>query len=584
MPFFFSERLPVPSLKSYCTLSLVIFLVSALFAKKKIHQHDEIDSNVSQFDSIYDVYLNESFCLWSLINMAYCCLFLFGKVIQKLVLGDLRVSEEQHLQDKFWNYIFYKVIFVFGVVNAQSITEVLCWAAWFSMLGFWHIFGQLCKDRYKYLTSSPFTPRSKHVKLMVLICVICLSSTVMGVWAVSYGYQESVNIMLFMLAECILLGLKSLHLLTRYMFQILEIQTGNWDKKSKVAYYIDLISECLVLTVDLCYHVHMLVWSNVFLSMASLVLYWNIRSIVSEFKKCLKVHRLYQKVIKSVSTRFQLATQDELNEVADHCAICWDSMETARKLPCGHFFHHSCLCSWLQQDVSCPTCRRSLTKDMGLPPNLLTEEEHTDELPDVTMDRNESVNGFRNFFFFLDGRQIANWFPSFSIEVFHGRLEQDQNEMNRQVEQLLRLFPHISREAIVSDLQQTGSADVTADNILEGNLTPMLQSIQSPSSEENDTDAQSNDLPLVADKKDILLEAENLTSDGDNQLVDEEEYQLRRRLPMRSSSSIRSARRCLVKSNSNESASSSELLKEKEERRNLLLQATEKRIHPINES
>ena len=64
MPFFFSERLPVPSLKSYCTLSLVIFLVSALFARNKLYQQDEVYTNATQFDSLYDVYLNEPFCLW----------------------------------------------------------------------------------------------------------------------------------------------------------------------------------------------------------------------------------------------------------------------------------------------------------------------------------------------------------------------------------------------------------------------------------------------------------------------------------------------------------------------------------------
>jgi hypothetical protein len=33
----------------------------------------------------------------------------------------------------------------------------------------------------------------------------------------------------------------------------------------------------------------------------------------------------------------------------ENCAICWDKMETARRLPCGHFFHNSCLRSWLEQ-------------------------------------------------------------------------------------------------------------------------------------------------------------------------------------------------------------------------------------------
>lgn len=28
------------------------------------------------------------------------------------------------MKDKFWNYVFYKFIFVFGVVNVQYLNEV----------------------------------------------------------------------------------------------------------------------------------------------------------------------------------------------------------------------------------------------------------------------------------------------------------------------------------------------------------------------------------------------------------------------------------------------------------------------------
>lgn len=60
----------------------------------------------------------------NLINMAYVCLILLGKSIQKVVFGELRISENQHMKDKFWNFIFYKFIFVFGVVNVQFLHEV----------------------------------------------------------------------------------------------------------------------------------------------------------------------------------------------------------------------------------------------------------------------------------------------------------------------------------------------------------------------------------------------------------------------------------------------------------------------------
>lgn len=37
--------------------------------------------------------------------------------------------------------------------------------------------------------------------------------------------------------------------------------------------------------------------------------------------------------------RFAVATPEELAVNNDDCAICWDSMQSARKLPCGHLFH-----------------------------------------------------------------------------------------------------------------------------------------------------------------------------------------------------------------------------------------------------
>ena len=34
-----------------------------------------------------------------------------------------------------------------------------------------------------------------------------------------------------------------------------------------------------------------------------------------------------------------MASKEELEQIEDHCAICWEGLRSARKLPCGHFFH-----------------------------------------------------------------------------------------------------------------------------------------------------------------------------------------------------------------------------------------------------
>lgn len=36
---------------------------------------------------------------------------------------------------------------------------------------------------------------------------------------------------------------------------------------------------------------------------------------------------------------YPMASGEELSENSDNCAICWEKMESARKLPCTHLFH-----------------------------------------------------------------------------------------------------------------------------------------------------------------------------------------------------------------------------------------------------
>lgn len=57
------------------------------------------------------------------------------------------------MKDKFWNFIFYKFIFVFGIVNVQYLHEIVLWVSWFSALGFLHLMAQLCKDRFEYVSN-----------------------------------------------------------------------------------------------------------------------------------------------------------------------------------------------------------------------------------------------------------------------------------------------------------------------------------------------------------------------------------------------------------------------------------------------
>lgn len=103
------------------------------------------------FKIIYKTIANEPWCIWVLINFCYCGFLLISKVIQGIIFGKLRAVENQHIKDQFWNFIFLKFIFIFGVLNLENLNDVIMWCTWFSVIGFLSIHCQICKDRFEYV-------------------------------------------------------------------------------------------------------------------------------------------------------------------------------------------------------------------------------------------------------------------------------------------------------------------------------------------------------------------------------------------------------------------------------------------------
>ncbi|RWS29005.1 E3 ubiquitin-protein ligase AMFR-like isoform X1, partial [Leptotrombidium deliense] len=440
---------------------------------------------VRLIDVVYLMF-HEPLCIWTLINMAYCCLILVGKVIQKLVFGELRVSEQQHVKDRFWNFVFYKFIFIFGVMNVQYMDEVVLWCSWFSVLGFLSLLAQLCKDRFEYLSFSPMTPKWTHFRLILLLLAILASSLSLFIVCILVGIHAGINTFAFMAAECSLVSVRTLYVVVRYAIHLWDLSHETvWENRSAYTYYSELLFELTTLMIDFCHHLHMLFWGNIILSMASLVILMQLRYLFYEIKRRIRKHKNYLQVVRLMEANFPMATLEELQKNSDDCAICWDKMETARKLPCCHLFHNSCLRSWLEQDTSCPTCRTSL-KNRG------EEEGADDDIQDGTGDRegrDGRGNVRTNHFFHFDGSRYASWLPSVSVEVTRPHLinlgvsvtsDVDTTISNRAVLQTSQLenmaqqvhewFPHIPIVTIIEDLRLTRSTELTIENILDGRV------------------------------------------------------------------------------------------------------------------
>ncbi|CAF1537973.1 unnamed protein product, partial [Didymodactylos carnosus] len=123
---------------------------------KKINESISVESfatsdplSLTYIQTLFSIIIAEPLSLLILVNAAYCALTLVGKSIQLVVFGALRPIEVQRIKDKFWNYAFYKFIFLFGVLNVEDLNDIVLWLSWFSLLGFLIVFGQLSKDRFE---------------------------------------------------------------------------------------------------------------------------------------------------------------------------------------------------------------------------------------------------------------------------------------------------------------------------------------------------------------------------------------------------------------------------------------------------
>ena len=357
-----------------------------------------------------------------------------------------------------------------------------------------------------------------HVKVYVLL--VCIQLLCFGLIVVSFITQRKIGFSfgLFMLAEAIGLTLRTLYVISKYSVHLWDLrQTELWESKGTITYYIDFSFEMCVVSIDFLHYFHMLIYGNFYLSMASLVICMELKRLFVDLRRRMRRHSNYLRVIEKMEKRFPWANQAELS-YSEKCAVCWEKLDKARRLPCAHVFHHNCLRSWLEQDTSCPTCRKSLQDEKPpVPPaQQQTQQDGAVPAPAPEAGGEQQVQQVappqplqRNYFHF-EGSRYISWLPSFSVQVTHNlggaqaangaqaaggsgggaggmasaflrranlllggggpglrRLGLDPARLNAMTDQVRQLFPNIPLEVIQHDLNRTHSVEITIENILE---------------------------------------------------------------------------------------------------------------------
>lgn len=109
-----------------------------------------------------------------------------------------------------------------------------------------------------------------------------------------------------------------------------------------------LASGLMILLVFICSHENIIL-----LAAASFInVYMTIRDLDQHWQALMKEKLSLEK--------YRHATQQEIKENDDVCAICLQEMSTARVTPCHHMFHGDCLRKSLHVRLTCPMCKYAL--------------------------------------------------------------------------------------------------------------------------------------------------------------------------------------------------------------------------------
>ncbi|GAV02610.1 hypothetical protein RvY_13151 [Ramazzottius varieornatus] len=395
--------------------------------------------------------------IWSIAIPGTILLGLCAHCLQKKLFKRMRLPERQHTREKLWNYAFYKFIFIFGVVNVDSMEEMIIWVAWFVMLGYAHFFIVLSRDRCEYMTFSPSPCITERKRILALLAsIIVLAVGILGLSASLFcgGFYHTG---VFLAAEGALVLLPTVQIFLRYGYHQFRMQgrgAVKWENRTNLYQHISFGIDMGKLSVDLVHHLHMM-WHVCNLSASSLVIVAQIRNLCAEIFRKFARHRSYIAIRRRLQLTFPSATAKEIDKQGDVCSICWDKMEQARKLRCTHVFHEACLLSWLEQDISCPVCRVNLSDSFDMKSARAAHN---------------ATNVGR--FFVFQGSRINNWLPNVSVTVSHPLHDTfgDGGSVEIMAEQVLQVFPHVTYHAVIQDLLETGSAESTIENILNGTI------------------------------------------------------------------------------------------------------------------
>ncbi|KAK4537549.1 hypothetical protein CDCA_CDCA13G3574 [Cyanidium caldarium] len=297
----------------------------------------------------------------SAANAGLATLVLLGRILQRVLLGSLRFVEVERMhlraREAIIESFLAMTVFSRHEFNARFLVM-------FSVMFFIKAFHWLCYERLNFVEQQAAAlaqPRRTHLRLVALFILLHLSDVGMLAHCLRHARQRAPSIMAMFAFEYAILLIGLLSHSVRYAVFVVDMvvmRGRSWDNKGMFLFVNELVSTFL----QLCAYFAFFAYVHLYYSLPIHIMR-DMGMTFRHFRRRLADFIRYRRVVRSMHAEFADASEEELASGDRTCIICREEMHGgsgAKKLHCGHIFHVSCLRSWMERSMSCPTCRREI--------------------------------------------------------------------------------------------------------------------------------------------------------------------------------------------------------------------------------
>uniref|UniRef100_A0A665TAB9 RING-type E3 ubiquitin transferase n=1 Tax=Echeneis naucrates TaxID=173247 RepID=A0A665TAB9_ECHNA len=302
------------------------------------------------------VYLTKSSPSMAVLYIqAFVLVFLLGKFMRKVFFGQLRAAEMEHLIERSW-YAVTETCLAFTVFRDDFSPRFV---ALFTLLLFLKCFHWLAEDRVDFMERSPNISWVFHLRVLSLMGLLGVLDFLFVNHACHSIITRGASVQLVFGFEYAILLTMVLTTFIKYVLHTVDLQSENpWDNKAVYMLYTELFTGFIKVLLYIAF-MTIMIKVHTFPLFAIRPMYLAMR----QFKKAVTDAIMSRRAIRNMNTLYPDATPEDLQASDNVCIICREDMVTgAKKLPCNHIFHSSCLRSWFQRQQTCPTCRMDVLR------------------------------------------------------------------------------------------------------------------------------------------------------------------------------------------------------------------------------